>query len=251
MPYVTLYGENIFFACRGGRSDRVILFIHGAGGSHRHWWPLINNFSLDHFVVAVDLPGHGRSEGTAADAISTYRNWLNDLVKLLNIPRVVLVGHSMGGGIALDYVLHYPDSLESLVLIGTGARLRVAPQILEQLRQGRVLTELPLLAYGSNTSPELLRLAQQELCTVPVDVFLKDFSACDRWDVMDRLAGVQVPTLVVCGEEDRLTPVKYSQFLKSQIFEAELVVVPNAGHMVMLEQPVEVAGTIEGFLRRL
>jgi len=187
--------------------------------------------------MAVDLPGHGRSEGNPYTTVSEYRDFILSLLDTLSLRCVYLGGHSLGGAITLDFALHYPDRVAGLVLVGTGARLRVTRSILEPLRKGQMVPDLVKWAYAPAVNLDLLQLAQREWAKVPPSTFLADFTACDQWDVMDRLGEIRHPALIICGSEDRLTPIKYSQYLFQHIPDAQLKIVPDAGHMVMIEQP--------------
>jgi len=128
------------------------------------------------------------------------------------------------------------------------------PSLLEGLR-GEFESTVDLLcryAYGPSASEEMVRLGREEMLAMGPEVLWGDFLACDGFDVMGfdvmgRLDEVRLPTLVICGEKDQLTPLKYSQFLVDHIPGARLVTIPEAGHMVMLEKPQETTDAIEGF----
>ena len=172
-----------------------------------------------------------------------------EFMTALALESPTVVGHSMGGAIALDLALRYGDRLGGLVLVGTGARLRVMPSLLEGLR-GEFESTVDLLCrylYGPLASEEMVRLGREEMLAIGPEVLLGDYLACDRFDVTSRLDEVRLPTLVICGEEDQLTPLNYSQFLVDHIQGARLVTIPEAGHMVMLEKPRETTDAMAGF----
>jgi pimeloyl-ACP methyl ester carboxylesterase len=156
----------------------------------------------------------------------------------------------MGGAIAITLALDFADLVAGLVLVATGARLRVAPAILDGIRSDfEKTTELiTRFAWSSGTAPRLIELGRQALLGTSADVLLGDFTACDRFDVMERLGEIAAPTLVVAGSADQLTTVKYARFLAKRISDARLVTVEGAGHMVMLERPLEVAEAMRDFL---
>ncbi len=155
----------------------------------------------------------------------------------------------MGGAIALELALRYPEKLAGLVLVGSGARLRVAPAILNGIRQD-FQAAVQLLcdwAFAPEAPAQLKRLGRRQMEQTHPDVLYGDFAACDAFDVMDRLGEVRCPTLAICGTADRLTPPKYSTYLRDHIPAAQLVLIENAGHMVMLEQPEAVSRAIADF----
>lgn len=247
MSEVTIGKDEIFYLQKGGGKPSL-LFLHGAGGTHRHWGKQIRSIG-DATLVALDLPGHGRSKGEGRQSVGGYADLVAEFIAALDVESPIVVGHSMGGAIALDLALRYGDQVGGLVLVGTGARLRVMPSLLEGVRGGFESTVdlLCRYAYGSLASEEMVRLGREEMLAIGREVLRGDFLACDRFDVMDRLGEVRLPTLVMCGEEDQLTPLKYSQFLVDHIQGARLVTIPEAGHMVMLEKPQETTDAIAEF----
>jgi len=228
--------------------NQAILFVHGAGGSHRHWIYQVAGLGQKYLTLAVDLPGHGESEGNACNEIDDYSSFIYDFAERVLGAPFYLAGHSMGGAIALRFATRFPEMLKGLILIGTGARLRVAPAILNAFAAGQTFTEFVHLAYCSNAEAELLNQAKQEMANTDPEIYYNDFLACDRFDIMDRLQAIKAPALVVGAAEDRLTPPKYSTFLADNISNARLHIIARAGHMMMLENPTETNQLIEEFI---
>jgi pimeloyl-ACP methyl ester carboxylesterase len=204
-------------------------------------------------TYALDLPGHGRSEGPGRDSIAAYSDWLVAFFDAAKLQQAVLVGHSMGGGIALDVALRYPDRVAGLALIATGARLRVAPAILDTILENKeaAVRLICQAAFGPEAPGEMERLGRRQMGAVPATVLHGDFVACDAFDVMDRLDGIRAPTLVVCGTQDQLTPAKYAVYLRNGIAGATLHLVEGAGHMVMIEQPAATVRALIAFMEKL
>ena len=254
MPYTTIAEERIFYTLH--RSDpegrRNLVCVHGAGGSHLHWPPELRRLAGVN-VYALDLPGHGRSEGQGRSSIAAYRDFLIAFLDALGLDRVVLADHSMGGAIALDLALHRPTRLAGLILVGSGARLRVAPAILEGiLADFEAAVDLICdWAYGPDAPEQLKRLGREQMARTLPEVLHGDFAACDAFDVRDRLAEIHCPTLVISATADRLTPLKYGDYLQKHIAGARLTVIEDAGHMVMLERPMQVTQAIQDFLADL
>lgn len=250
MSKVTIGGHALFYVHRPAKgSEHSLLFIHGAGGTHKHWGYQVQALEQVN-RYALDLPGHGRSEGSGKASIEEYAAVVLQLVDALGLGQVTLVGHSMGGAISQHLALHFPSRVDRLVLVGSGARLRVLPSLLEGLLQDFPATVESMLgwAYSSQTPPRLVRLGQEEWLDNDPRVVHDDFAACDVFDAMDTVGGIACATLVLCGEDDRLTPPKYAQYLADKIPDATLRIIPDAGHMVMLEQAGLVNQAIEEFL---
>jgi len=153
----------------------------------------------------------------------------------------------------MTLALDFADRISGLVLVATGARLRVAPTILEGIRDAfeRTTENITRLAWSPEATARLTRLGHRALLETGPDVLLGDFIACDRFDAIKRMGEIEVPTLVIAGTADQLTPVKYARFLAQQIAGADLFTVESAGHMVMLERPTEVTQAVQGFLGNL
>ena len=235
-----------------GKIDREripIIFIHGAGGNGTLWTQQMEGLSNRYALLAVDLPGHGKSGGKAANLVSSYRDYLNDFLESAGVSKAVLCGHSMGGAIGLDFVLTYPESVEALILVSSGGRLRVAPKILETYRQGHTNPSLVRHLYGPDAPEDLVREGEAMLEKVPPETSYADFSACDRFNVMDRLHEIDRPVLIICGEHDGMTPPKYSRFLCEAINGARLELLPTGGHMIMQEKGDDVNSAIDRFLK--
>jgi len=230
-----------------------VCLVHGTGGSSDVWTRQLEDLADLGHIVALDLPGHGRSGGTIPRRIEDAAAAVAGLLDALGITRVVIGGHSMGGAIAQQFALAHPERLDGLILIGTGARLRVLPRLLDLLtndeREG--VSMLTSLAVGARAPAELKAALQRSTVQNPAGVVLGDLQACDAFDVMSRISTVKVPTLVICGEEDQLTPPKYSRFLGQRIDGASVVVVPGAGHYVQAEKPGETTAAIREFLGTL
>lgn len=243
-------GKRLFYTLSRGLEDgpRLVL-VHGAGGSRLHWPPELRRLP-DATVYALDLPGHGRSEGSGYDAIEDYAEAVAGLLRVARIERAVVVGHSMGGAIAQTLALDAAHRVAAIVLVATGARLRVSSAILDGIRDDfeAAVDLITRFAWSAEADPALIELGRQALVETGPNVLWADFAACDRFDVMGRLESIELPTLVVVGTADQLTPVKYGRFLADHVRDARCVTVDEAGHMVMLERPQKVAEEIREFL---
>jgi pimeloyl-ACP methyl ester carboxylesterase len=239
---------------RGTEKDPSLLFIHGAGGNGEIWEGQVAFFEGKHSIFRLDLPGHGRSDPGGADRISSYAQWARLSSERLFAKRpFVLVGHSMGGAVVLELGLNPPDGLKGIVVVGSGAKLAVTRAIFQMLSENpeAFFETIDRFAFSS-AAPTVLRerfvrMARQ----CPPPVIFSDFQACDHFDIRNRLPEIHIPTLVLCGEEDQLTPVKYSRYLHENITASRLIVIPKAGHVVMVEQPDTLNRAIESFLDTL
>ncbi|MHB1013186.1 MAG: alpha/beta fold hydrolase [Desulfobacteria bacterium] len=253
MPNVIVQGQVVQFQDSVKASRRTIVFLHGSGGSHhtfRDQWAGLKGAVR---LVIPDLPGHGGSGGPPLESVDACAAWVVDFVKEIGLDRFLLAGHSMGGAIALQAALESLEGLEALILLGTGARLRISPVIFEGI--GERFREFAPEFVGWMTAaaasdPLREDIANDVLSTRPA-AFLADFHACNGFDVMNRLGEIRVPTLVVNGDDDRLTPLKYGEYLAANIPGAVLKIIHGAGHLAMLEKPTEVNAVITSFVHSL
>lgn len=206
-------------------------------------------------VIAIDLPGHGKSAPPARRSVAAYAESVLEALDALGVGAAAVGGHSMGGAVAMSMALDAPERVAGLVLVGTGARLRVAPAVLQATADPRASAEAAQVmaewSLGARAGEALRREFAAGIEANAPGVVHGDLTACNAFDVMERLGEIRVPTLVVCGGEDRLTPPKYAQFLRDRIPGAKLELVPEAGHMVMREAPVAVAVAVGAFLALL
>jgi pimeloyl-ACP methyl ester carboxylesterase len=231
-----------------------MILLHGAGGIHLSWAPQIRRMDTGK-IYALDLPGHGQSEGVGRHSVDEYVEDVLAFMKELKISAAVMVGVSMGSAIALTLALKYPKKVLGLGLLGSGAKLRVAPAILETAGNETTFEAAVDLihenCFSANVPPDLVQLSKRHMLEIRPPVLLGDFLACNEFNVVEQLSRVKTPTLIICGAEDKMTPVKYSEFLRDGIPNAQLHIIENAGHMVMLEQPNAVAALLKQFVESI
>lgn len=231
-----------------------VVLVHGAGGNHLYWPSEVRRLA-GYQVLALDLPGHGKSAGRGQQSIHAYTERVAEWFRETLIPKAVFVGHSMGGAIALEIALNYPEYVLGLGLVGSAARLAVAPEILEEAAHEttfrNAVERIIHWSFSAASPKRLVELAAERMLETRQSVLYGDFLACDGFDQSERLGEIEAQALVLCGELDRMTPVRNAQFLTDHLPNARLQVIPEAGHMVMLEHPLQVAAALREFLSTL
>jgi pimeloyl-ACP methyl ester carboxylesterase len=242
MPIVRIDGKRIsYWTGRRGllKGRETVLFVHGAGGGQYTWSFQKGFFEKEFNPIIIDLPGHGESEGEGEQEIGRYAEDVYAFLKALGLEKVFLVGHSMGGAIVQTMALTHPEMMKGIVLVGTGARLKVLLLILDGIRGNFEETVLKInqFAYSRKVQADIIEKGVSLMLQCRPEVLYGDFLACDRFDLMNEVEKIDLPAFILCGDDDQLTPVKYSQFLHSRIKGSKMEVLPNAGHMVMMESP--------------
>ena len=226
-----------------------IVFLHGAGMDHTVWTLAARHFARHgRNVIAVDLPGHGRSGGAPRGSVEAMADWVIDLLDALQVPRAALAGHSLGSLVALDCAARYPDRVRALAMVGTTVPMPVSEAILEASARNdhaafEMLTQWGYSKrhqYGGNRNPGIWMLG----ATLHLfersrpGVLHADMSACNDYQAgLERAAQVQCPVLLVLGDSDRLTPVRSTRALIDALNAPEVRVLPGAGHTLMSEAP--------------
>lgn len=255
MDTITISNRVIAYRRYGRTVDPArppVVLLHGAGGNHLVW-PARMRHMAQTSVIAIDLPGHGESSLPACATIDTFTELLRDLVETLELDPFVLAGHSMGGAMALDFALAYPQRLAGLVVIGAGATMPVSAKLVETMREDfTAATEMIVrYSYRRGVAADELALYLAHLRQCDPAVLLEDLLACAAFDVTENLANLSLPTLIVCGQDDRMMPVAMSETLHAALQSSELILVPNAGHNVMVEYPDLVAGYLAQFIDQI
>ena len=236
--YLESYQLNVRMS---GKSDLpAIVLIHGAGADSTVWDRMARRMATRLRVVTLDLPGHGRSmPRSSGNLIRAYADAVEETIRSLRLKSPAVGGHSLGGAVALTLALDEPDLVGKLVLMGSGARLRVLPAALAGMRDNfeAAIMNITQYSYGPDAPPQAIQAGVAMMRRFGRDVVLPDFEACNAFDIMDRLDEITAPTLAICGEADVLTPLKYSQYLAEKMPDCKLRAIPRAGHMVMLETP--------------
>jgi pimeloyl-ACP methyl ester carboxylesterase len=247
----TSAGLHYFLHEGGSKLRPPLVLIHGAGGDHLSWPPEMRRL-LDHRIITLDLPGHGKTEGPGCQSIQAYAHAVAAFVDGIGLSRAVFIGHSMGGAIALVLALDYPDRVAGIGLISTGPSLPIPALVIENAANPSTLPlairRLQEMSLGSQTPANVKESIFKSLSGIRQTLLLDDLLACDQFNMTDRLDAIRTPALVVCGSEDKLTPPRFSALLSQRIPASALQIVDGAGHMLVLEQPIRLAKLISVFV---
>jgi len=240
----------------------AVLFLHGAG-MDRTVWALQSRYLAHHgcSVLALDLAGHGRSGGAAAESVAASADWLAAFLDAAGLKKAALVGHSMGALIALDFAARYPDRMRALALLGVAGAMPVHPDLLAAAEGNDALAFQLITSWGHGAVGHyggaklpgawLLGAGGRLLERVRPGVLHRDLAACDAYrEAPARAAAVACPTLLVLGADDMMTPAKAGRKLAAAFADASVETIAGCGHMMMVEKPDETLAALKRFLLR-
>ena len=255
---------SVVFAATGGKKFDVslpgIIFVHGAAADHTVWKLQTRYFAWHGYsVLAIDMPGHGRSEGPCVPTIEKLADWIIAVLNTSGLKTASLVGHSAGSLVTLDAAARYPNRIEKLALLGCAFPMRVNDVLLDASKANNDLGNQLTNSWGYG------RAAQRGRHTIPGlwimkgglrllenaddGVLYNDMHACHIYNRGDEAAKkVSCPTLSIMGERDMMTPLKLAQITASQIKNVMEVIIPGAGHIMQDEAPDAVLDALRDFL---
>lgn len=251
MSLITTARTPIWIADGGQADHPPVLLVHGAAGTRLDWSAEMRR--LNARVIAVDLPGHGKSPMPGRETIADYAADLTALLDALDLPQAIIIGHSMGGAVAQTLALDHAARVRGIVLIGTGAKLPIHPDILAYALSDppRVARMISGWSWRHGADDPRLQASTDALLSIAPEVMRGDFVACAAFDARPRLAHIACSTLIIGAADDQMMPPKFSQFLHASIAGSTLIMVENAGHKLILEQPARVADAVQTWIDAL
>ncbi|OQW98927.1 MAG: hypothetical protein BWK74_03425 [Desulfobacteraceae bacterium A6] len=203
-------------------------------------------------TIAIDLPGHGQSAGPGLDRVEDYSAAVADFIETAEIPAPIPCGLSIGGAIVLQLILEYKTRFKAAILVNTGARLRVIPLLFETIKNDYKGYLNSITAFAASEKTDLVKLASfmAESAKCPPEVTYGDFTACDKFNVMEKLSSIITPVLILTAEDGKLTPPKYGSYIKEHINNASITEIKDAGHLSPIEQPEAFNLAVIDYLKR-
>ena len=274
VQYVTLHGHRRAFVMRG--SGPVILLLHGLACDHTTWEPVLDSLARTHTVIAPDLLGHGLSDKPRADySVGGYANGMRDLLTVLGVDTATVVGHSFGGGVAMQFAYQYPERTERLVLVGSGG---LGPEVTPAIRaittpgfhQVMGVLAAPGLRHAATLALRLLsstgasrlrdldevadiydsfkdtrtRAAIRHVVRAVVDWKGQIVTMADRAYLTEAM-----PMCVVWGADDMVIPVEHASNARALAPTARVEIIPNAGHFPHRDHPQRFVKVVRDFIR--
>jgi len=250
--------ESTDIACWVNRNDfesnkPTLFFIHGSGGNHSIWSRQYGRLHKKYNIVAVNLPGHGVSGGNGERDVRRYSEWINRLLGVFNFTDIILVGHSLGAAITLQFAISHPQDVAGIVCTGGGMKMPVNPLFLDFLKTNppeipaEIIDLICRYSLAKENRAKFSAPLGKSIALSKVDIMYGDLMACNALDLTRDTGKIKVPALIICGAEDKMTPPDLSHQLATGIQGAILEIVEGAGHMVMLEKPSEFNSRLDKF----
>lgn len=226
--------------------------------NHTVWTLPARYFARHKFnVVAVDLPGHGRSTGPALDNITAMSDWLDSVLESMGNEEHIVVGHSMGSLIAWDWATKHPDQCRKLVLLGTSMPMPVTDQLLNSAKENEDASfemantwshsSRGKLGFNLNPGVWMFGHGHRLMHRSNEDAFYADLAACNTANLEPKL--IQCPTLLILGESDQMTPYRAGKNVADQLNNASVVTLSGSGHSMLSECPNEVLDALIDFVQ--
>jgi pimeloyl-ACP methyl ester carboxylesterase len=230
-----------------------LVFIHGSGGNHSIWSHQYGYLRKKYNIVAVNLPGHGNSGGNGEKDVRLYCEWIKKLLDVVDWKEAVLVGHSLGAAITLQFAISHPKEIAGIVCLGGGMKMPVNSFFLEFLQTNppempsEIIDLICKYSLAKENREKFSAPLRKSISLSKVDILYGDLLACNKLDLTLETDKISVPSLIICGAEDKMTPPDLSRQLASGISKAKLKIIEGAGHMVMLERPSEFNTSLDKF----
>jgi len=249
----------VFVSTGGMGSDKkksTILLIHGSGLNHIVWSLHEQFYASQGFnVLSVDLPGHGNSEGPSLKSIEKISDWIKSLMLKINIEKIIIVGHSQGGLVGIDFASRYSELIEKIVLVANSYKMPVNQDLIDFAEAGDEKAVLLMMKWGyegskafigGNPVKKIVNSARDIR-----EVLAVDLNACNNYkNGENAIKKINCPTLCILGDLDKMVPVKVGLKMSEQITNSETKIISDCGHMIIFEKAFEMRKLVKEFINK-
>ena len=248
------------FVSTGGmdidKKKSTILLMHGSGLNHIVWSLHEQFYASQGFnVLSVDLPGHGNSEGPSLKSIEKISDWIKSLMLKINIEKIIIVGHSQGGLVGIDFASRYPELIEKIVLVANSYKMPVNQDLIDLAEAGDEKAVLLMMKWGyegskafigGNPVKKIVNSARDIR-----EVLAVDLNACNNYkNGENAIKKINCPTLCILGDLDKMVPVKVGLKMSEQITNSETKIISDCGHMIIFEKAFEMRKLVKEFINK-
>ena len=233
-----------------------ILLMHGSGLTHIVWSLHEQFYASQGFnILSVDLPGHGNSEGPSLKSIEEISDWVKSLMNVLDIKKIIIIGHSQGCLVGIDFAARYPNLINCLVLVGGSYKMPVNQDLIDYAEEGDEKAVLLMMKWGyegskafigGNPVKKIINSSREIR-----EVLAVDLNACNNYKGgKESLEKINCPTLCIFGDLDKMVPLEVGNKMASMIKNSEKKVINNCGHMIIFEKAFEMRKIVKEFLTK-
>ena len=248
------------FVSTGGmefdKKKSTILLMHGSGLTHIVWSLHEQFYASQGFnVLSVDLPGHGNSEGPSLKSIEKISDWIKSLMLKINIEKIIIVGHSQGGLVGIDFASRYPELIEKIILVANSYKMPVNQDLIDLAEAGDEKAVLLMMKWGyegskafigGNPVKKIVNSARDIR-----EVLAVDLNACNNYkNGENAIKKINCPTLCILGDLDKMVPVKVGLKMSEQIKNSETKIIYDCGHMIVFEKAFEMRKLVKEFINK-
>jgi len=238
------------------KKKSTILLMHGSGLTHIVWSLHEQFYASQGFnVLSVDLPGHGNSEGPSLKSIEKISDWIKSLMLKINIEKIIIVGHSQGGLVGIDFASRYPELIEKIVLVANSYKMPVNQDLIDLAEAGDEKAVLLMMKWGyegskafigGNPVKKIVNSARDIR-----EVLAVDLNACNNYkNGENAIKKINCPTLCIFGDLDKMVPVKVGLKMSEQITNSKTKIISNCGHMIIFEKAFEMRKLVKDFINK-
>ena len=235
-------------------AKQTILLIHGSGLTHIVWSLHEQFYTSQGFnVLAIDLPGHGNSEGPSLKSIEEISDWIKSLMFCLSIKKIIIIGHSQGGLTGIDFASRYPELTEKIILVANSYTMPVNQDLIDLAEAGDEKAVLLMMKWGyegskafigGNPVKKIVNSARDIR-----EVLAVDLKACNNYkDGKSAIKKINCPTLCIFGDLDKMVPVNIGLKMSEQIENSETKIISDCGHMIIFEKAFEMRKLVKEFI---
>ena len=238
------------------KKKSTILLMHGSGLTHIVWSLHEQFYASQGFnVLSVDLPGHGNSEGPSLKSIEKISDWIKSLMLKINIEKIIIVGHSQGGLVGIDFASRYPELIEKIVLVANSYKMPVNQDLIDLAEAGDEKAVLLMMKWGyegskafigGNPVKKIVNSARDIR-----EVLAVDLNACNNYkNGENAIKKINCPTLCIFGDLDKMVPIKVGLKMSEQITNSETKIISDCGHMIIFEKAFEMRKLVKEFINK-
>ena len=230
--------------------------MHGSGLTHIVWSLHEQFYASQGFnVLSVDLPGHGNSEGPSLKSIEKISDWIKSLMIKINIEKIIIIGHSQGGLVSIDFASRYPELIEKIVLVANSYKMPVNQDLIDLAEAGDEKAVLLMMKWGyegskafigGNPVKKIVNSARDIR-----EVLAVDLNACNNYkNGENAIKKINCPTLCIFGDLDKMVPVKVGLKMSEQITNSKTKIISDCGHMIIFEKAFEMRKLVKEFINK-